>query len=70
MCFFRVYRQLILVMKALAEQQAENESLREENLQSRANGEEDAQLRVQQLEQQLQQIYREQEVTKRLCLEF
>ncbi|KAL8451746.1 hypothetical protein Emed_001908 [Eimeria media] len=54
-------RQLILVMKALAEQQAENEALKEERMHASANSQNNKELRVQQLEQQLQQLSRDHE---------
>ena len=49
-------------MKALAEQQAENETLREEKRRSAAQEGDKAKLRLQQLEQQLQHMAREHEV--------
>ena len=54
-------------MKALAEQQAENEALKEERMHSLANDEEHMKLRVQHLEQQLQQMTREQDVRSLMC---
>ncbi|KAL8433977.1 hypothetical protein ACSSS7_003462 [Eimeria intestinalis] len=54
-------RQLILVMKALAEQQAENEALKEERIHASADSQNNKELRVQQLEQQLQQLSRDHE---------
>ncbi|KAL8440446.1 hypothetical protein Efla_005588 [Eimeria flavescens] len=53
------FRQLILVMKALAEQQAESEALKEERMHASSAGSQE--LRVQQLEQQLQQQARDHE---------
>ncbi|XP_026190017.1 coiled-coil domain-containing protein 88B [Cyclospora cayetanensis] len=55
------FRQLILVMKALAEQQAANEALKEARMCSEAQEEEQTKLKLQKLEQQLQQSSREQE---------
>ncbi|CDJ64670.1 hypothetical protein, conserved [Eimeria necatrix] len=55
------FRQLILVMKALAEQQAENGVLKEARMHAAANSEQQARQKLQQLEQQLQQMAREQE---------
>ncbi|KAL8271384.1 hypothetical protein Esti_004718 [Eimeria stiedai] len=52
---------LILVMKALAEQQAENEALKEERMHASADPQNNKELRVQQLEQQLQQLSRDHE---------
>ncbi|OEH80476.1 hypothetical protein cyc_05871 [Cyclospora cayetanensis] len=57
------FRQLILVMKALAEQQAANEALKEARMCSEAQEEEQTKLKLQKLEQQLQQSSREQEVS-------
>lgn len=55
------FRQLILIMKALAEQQAENEALKEERQVSLSVSKLDRHRKVQQLEQQLQQMARDHE---------
>ncbi|CDJ60528.1 hypothetical protein, conserved [Eimeria maxima] len=59
------FRQLILVMKALAEQQAENESLKEARMHSAANQQQQLEQQLQQMQQQLQQMAREQESNAR-----